>query len=66
MAERPVFVTDGEKPYYKEVMTTFEFHPSFSIDQKRKSIRSLQDSFTKETETTGYWRYPANRTRNLV
>ncbi|QFJ56000.1 DarT1-associated NADAR antitoxin family protein [Pseudobutyrivibrio xylanivorans] len=45
MANRPVYISLAEKPFYKIANTEFEFFSGFSIQQKQRSIKSLHDAF---------------------
>ncbi len=45
MASRPVFVAASFKEPIQEVQTSFTFFSGFSLDQKRKSIQSLHNSY---------------------
>ena len=47
MANRPVYCSTDESPYYKAIDIEFEFFSGFSIQQKQRSIRSLHESFIK-------------------
>lgn len=50
MANRPVYCSIDEAPFYKAIDTEFEFFSGFSIQQKQRSIRSLHSSFLKEND----------------
>ena len=45
MANRPVYITMDDSPFYKRADTEFTFYSGFSPEQKRLSIRSLHDSY---------------------
>lgn len=45
MAQRPVFESTINAPYYKVHYPEFTFYSGFSISQKQKSINSLHSSF---------------------
>ena len=45
MANRPVYISLVEKPFYKIANTEFEYFSGFSIQQKQRSIKSLHDAF---------------------
>ncbi len=48
MANRPVFVSKQEYPYYNQIGVEFEFHTGFALVQKQKSIASLHRSFKEK------------------
>ena len=45
MANRPVYETTGTTPFYKKAGTEFVFYSGFSSEQKKRSVRSLHDSY---------------------
>ncbi len=50
MANRPVFISITEPPYFMEVDVEFDFHSGFALVQKQASIRSLHASFLKRNQ----------------
>jgi hypothetical protein len=48
LAKRPVFIISDIVPYYVEQVIDFQFYSGFAQVQKKKSIRSLHESFIKE------------------
>lgn len=44
MANRPVFVSVDQFPYYKQVNVEFDYFSGFALSQKQKSITSLHES----------------------
>ena len=49
MANRPVFEVMEQAPFVRRVDIDFKFYSGFSIQQKQRCIRSLHDSYTKQT-----------------
>lgn len=45
MAERPVFLTNENAPYFREEMTRFEFCPGFADIQRKRSAENLHKAF---------------------
>lgn len=45
MAERSVFVSKNEYPFFEEVRVNFDWFPGFALSQKRKSQISLHQNF---------------------
>ena len=50
MAEKMVFISDGQKPYY-EIIVNYKFVPGFSPIQRKKNVASLNESLSKEFPT---------------
>ncbi len=46
MAERPVFITRGAKPYSDTCSISFTWHAGMSVAQKQRSIASLHEAFS--------------------
>ncbi len=51
MATRPVFITNAEKPHYKEILTEFIYYSGFSESQRKKSAESLREAFERTHPT---------------
>lgn len=47
MAQRPIFHSVLQKPFYETVNVDFQFYPGFSVSQKQKSIISLHEEYSK-------------------
>lgn len=45
MAKRPVFVTTNERPFFQEENIEFQYYNGFAEVQKKKSIKSLHETF---------------------
>ncbi len=45
MAERPVFTTTDQSPYYAQIDTQFRYFSGFSVTQKQRSVESLHAAF---------------------
>ncbi len=43
-------MTNTTKPYFREIMINFDFHPGFSVVQKQKNISDLHKSFIEYNE----------------
>lgn len=46
MANRPVFVSKKDVPFYDVINVDFKYYNGFSISQNRKTINSLHESFS--------------------
>lgn len=47
MAIRPIFLTNNEKPFYKEQQVNFIWYSGFAISQKKKCVKSLHEEYKR-------------------
>ena len=47
MANRPIFHTLNQAPFYEKINVNFQFYSGFSVSQKQKSIKSLHEQYNK-------------------
>ena len=47
MAERPIFIAENSKPYYRIMMASFAWNGGFAKTQSQKNIRAMHEEYFK-------------------